>query len=162
MNKVLTLGTMATGLLVTSLSLSAADQDHEHQHGAQGAPVQDTRAVVHFPPELRVHTLANMRDHLLALSEIQEALSKGWFDKAGTIALQRLGMASLKLHGAHELSEYMPEAMQAIGSKMHRSASRFAVEAENASVTGDVKPALAALAKVTQQCVACHSAYRVQ
>jgi cytochrome c556 len=56
----------------------------------------------------------------------------------------------------------MPEAMQAIGSEMHRSASRFALEAENASVTGDVKPALAALSKVTQQCVACHSAYRVQ
>jgi hypothetical protein len=162
MNKRLTLGTMATGLLVTGLSLSAADQDHGHQHGAQGAPVQDARQVVHFPPELRVHTLANMRDHLLALSEIQEALSKGWFDKAGTIAEQRLGMASLKFHGAHELSEYMPEAMQAIGSEMHRSASRFALEAENASVTGDVKPALAALSKVTQQCVACHSAYRVQ
>lgn len=162
MNKLLRLGAVATGLLVSGLSLSAADEDHPHHHGAQGASVEDTRPVVHFPPELRVHTLANMRDHLLTLSEIQEALSKGWFDKAGEIAEQRLGMSSLKLHGAHELSQYMPEGMQAIGSEMHRSASRFALEAQNASVTGDVKPALAALSKVTQKCVACHSGYRVQ
>ncbi len=37
-----------------------------------------------------------------------------------------------------------------------------AVAALEAAATGDIKPSLAALARVTQQCVACHSAYRVQ
>ena len=52
--------------------------------------------------------------------------------------------------------------MQAIGTEMHRSASRFAVEAANAGATGNVRPALAALARVTQQCVACHATYRMK
>jgi cytochrome c556 len=45
---------------------------------------------------------------------------------------------------------------------MHRAASRFALSASNAGVTGDVRPALAALAELTGQCVACHDAYRLQ
>jgi len=34
--------------------------------------------------------------------------------------------------------------------------------AKDASVTGDVKAALSALAVVSQTCVACHAAYRIQ
>jgi len=45
---------------------------------------------------------------------------------------------------------------------MHRAASRFAIEAQNASVGNDPKPALAALAEVMRQCVACHVAYRLE
>ena len=55
----------------------------------------------------------------------------------------------------------MPQAMQDIGTKMHRAASRFAVEAQNGSVSIDVRPALAALGAVMQQCVACHAVYRL-
>ncbi len=32
---------------------------------------------------MRTHTLANMRDHLLAIQEIQQALADGAYDKAG-------------------------------------------------------------------------------
>ena len=71
-------------------------------------------------------------------------------------------MTSLKSHGATELSPFMPAAMQAIGTEMHREASRFAVEATNAGASGDVRTPLAALAKVMTQCVACHGAYRVK
>ena len=45
---------------------------------------------------------------------------------------------------------------------MHRNASRFAVAAKDAGATGDVKPALSALAATTAQCVACHAGYRVK
>lgn len=133
----------------------------QHQHGA-GQPQSDARTPVEFPPELREHTLTNMRDHLLAIAQIQEALSKARFDEAGTIAEQRLGMSSLKLHGAHEVAKYMPQGMQDAGTAMHRSASRFALAAQNASVTGDAKPALAELSVTTQTCVACHAAYRLK
>ncbi len=71
-------------------------------------------------------------------------------------------MTSLAAHGAHEVAKFMPAGMQSIGTEMHRSASRFAVEAANAGATGNVRPALAALARVTQQCVACHAAYRMK
>ena len=54
----------------------------------------------------------------------------------------------------------MPKGMQDIGSEMHRSASRFAIEAQNAGVTGELRPALEALSYVTAQCVGCHASYR--
>ena len=56
----------------------------------------------------------------------------------------------------------MPQGMQDIGTSMHRNASRFAVEAANSAATGKLEPALAALARTTQACVACHAAYRLQ
>jgi hypothetical protein len=133
------------------------------QHQAQAAvPARDARQPAKFPKTLREHTLANMRDHLLALQEIQDALAKQEYDKAGDIAEHRLGMSSLVLHGAHEVAKYMPKGMQDAGTAMHRNASRFALASRDAGATGDVKPALAALASMTAQCVACHSGYRVQ
>jgi hypothetical protein len=116
---------------------------------------------VNFPDELREHTLANMRDHLLALQEIQQALAQKQEDKAARIAEERLGLSSLTLHGAHEVAKYMPQGMQDAGTEMHRSASRFAIEAQNAGATGDLRSSLDALSKVTAQCVGCHAGYRL-
>lgn len=137
---------------------SHAMTDHAKHMAASHA---DARQLVKFPEPLRSHTLANMRDHLLALGEIQDALSRSQFDQASAIAEQRLGMSSLKLHSAHEVAQFMPKGMQDAGTAMHRSASQFATIAQDALVTGDLKPALAALAKVNQTCVACHAGYRL-
>ena len=101
-----------------------------------------------------------MRDHLSRLAQIQEALGKGEYDKAADIAEKHLGMSSLQMHGAHEVAIYMPKGMQEIGSSMHRNASQFAIAAQNASATGDVKPAVLALGKTTEACVACHAGYK--
>ena len=79
-----------------------------------------------FPEPMRLHTITSMRDHLLALQEIDVALSQNAFDKAATIAEQRLGMSSLELHGAAHIAPFMPQGMQDIGTQMHRAASRFA------------------------------------
>jgi cytochrome c556 len=128
---------------------------------ATAARAADTRQKVELPPMMRDHMLANMRDHLLAVSEIQDALAKGAFDRAADIAENRVGMSSLKSHGASHMAPYMPEAMRDIGTGMHRAASRFAVAAQEAAVTGDTRRALGSLAEVTRQCVACHAAYRV-
>lgn len=156
--------------VAVAVSASVAFAQHNHDAAAQGqaatstghAAAADHRVAVAFPADLRTHTLANMRDHLLALQEIQAALASGKFDQASTIAEQRLGMSSLTAHGAHEVAQYMPKGMQDVGSAMHRSASRLATTALNASVTNDVKPALATLSEVTGNCVACHADYRLQ
>ena len=139
----------------------ASAQTHQHDMAAPAAVQADARQLVKFPEPMRLHTITSMRDHLLALQEIDVALSKSDFDNAARIAEQRLGMSSLELHGAAHIAPYMPQGMQDIGTQMHRSASRFAVEAQNASVSNDVRPALAALGTVMQQCVACHAAYRL-
>ena len=150
---------LAGTILVATLAVA---QPAEPQAGsnANGATT-DARVLVRFPEPMRLHTMANMRDHLQSLQEIDAALAKGDFDKAASIAELRLGMSSLEAHGASHLAPYMPKGMQETGSNMHRAASRFAVEAQNASVSNDVKPALAALANVMEQCVACHAAYRL-
>ena len=149
------------GIALSALLVSAASRAQEHQHRAMTAPA-DTRQAIAFPEGLRQHTLGNMRDHLWALQQIQAALGAGKFDQASEIAEQRLGLSSLVLHGAGDVAPFMPQAMQNIGTEMHRAASRFAVEAVNAGASGDLRAALTALSAVTAQCVACHTAYRVQ
>ncbi|MFM2112651.1 MAG: hypothetical protein RLZZ271_1311, partial [Pseudomonadota bacterium] len=51
------------------LALPAAAQHHGHQGHAAPA---DTRQAVNFPQPMKDGTLANMRDHLLALAQIQD------------------------------------------------------------------------------------------
>jgi len=154
------LGAVAcAGLAACAFALSTVAQDHRHM--MKDVADVDARQLVKFPEAMRLHTISSMRDHLLALQEMNVALSRNEFDKAASIAEQRLGMSSLEAHGAAHIAPFMPKAMQDIGTQMHRGASRFAVEAQNGSVTGDVRPALAALGSVMQQCVACHAAYRL-
>lgn len=148
--------------LAATLALVPAAGLPQHDPATHAAPTPDIRVAVKFPPAMRSHTLANMRDHLLALQQIQAALAQQEYDKAADIAEQRLGMSSLALHGAHDAARHMPKGMQAAGTGMHRNASRFAVVARDAAATGDLKPALAALAGVTAQCVACHAGWRLK
>lgn len=152
---------VAAALLAAACTTDGGAQMHEQHMMMGGGTEGDPRQLVSFPEPLRLHTIASMRDHLLTLQKIDVALSKGDFETASRVAEQRLGMSSLELHAASHIAPFMPKGMQDIGTEMHHAASRFAVEAENASVNNDVRPALAALGAVMQQCVACHSAYRL-
>jgi len=151
---------MAAVLAGGSATLAVAQHQHGHDMPAAGAP--DTRQLVEFPPALREHTLANMRDHLQTLQEIQSQLGMGHPDVAAGIAEARLGLSSLQLHGAADVARYMTQGMQDAGTAMHRAASRFAIAAEDASVTGELKPVFAGLADITAQCVGCHAGYRLK
>ncbi len=126
------------------------------------AAAQDARQLVKLPPMMQEHMLNNMRDHLRALTDIQTALAQKDFNKAADIAEQRLGLSSLEAHGAAHMAPYMPKPMQDIGTEMHRAASRFARTAQEAAVKGDMSPVFAGLASVLQQCVACHTTYRIR
>lgn len=150
------------GAFIAAASISlgyATAQQHTHSGHLS---VADGRITVVFPPPLAEHTLANMRDHLVALQEISTALADGNSKTAADIAEQRLGMSSLPLHGAQEVAKYMPAGMQDAGTAMHRAASRFAIEAQNADVTGDLKPAIGALGEIMGACIGCHSSYRLK
>lgn len=122
------------------------------------AEQKDTRVQVDMPEAMQEHILANMRDHLAAIDEILAALGDEDFDTAAEVAESRLGMSSLESHGARHMARVMPEPMQAIGTGMHRAASRFARVAEE----GDALEAYRSLQSVTQRCVACHSGYRLR
>jgi hypothetical protein len=146
----------------SSFGQSSPSAEHRHDHPTNKSPQAAKPELVHFPKQLRDHTLANMRDHLSVIAEIQGYLAAHRFDDAAEIAEQRLGMSSLKLHGAHEVAKYMPKGMQDAGSAMHRSASRFALVAQESAVNKDMEKPLAALATLTQACVACHAGYRLR
>lgn len=122
----------------------------------------DARQPVAMPPMMQQHMLRNMRDHLAALAEIQQALGSGAFERAADIAENRLGMSSLVSHNAAHMAPHMPKEMQKIGTEMHRQASQFARLAQEAAVDMNVKQAIAKLSLLTQQCVACHVAYRLR
>ncbi len=162
--------------LTAGWSAYAQEPDHDmHLHMA--ATAGDGRQFVKFPEGMRTHTLANMRDHLKALSEILEAMSHAKYAKAAKIADSQLGMespaaegckadsggASMPMQGMdHQMALYMPPEMRNLGLRMHQSASEFAVKANEAEKTGNPGAAFAALSRITDNCVACHAAYRVQ
>ena len=154
--------TLCAAALLALAACATPQPDMQAMHAAMLAAGPDTREAVHFPRLLREHTLANMREHLATLEKVQDALARGAYDEASSLAEHRLGLSSLEAHGAHEVAPFMPAGMQEAGTAMHRAASRFAIEATNAGATGDSKPAMAALARLTAQCVACHAAYRLE
>jgi hypothetical protein len=126
------------------------------------AHAADQRQLVDLPAPMQEHMLGNMRDHLVAMGEIQAALAAGKYDQAADIAENRIGMSSLEAHGASHMAPYMPKPMQEIGTSMHRAASRFALTAQEAKLDGGVPRALSALSDLTQRCAACHASYRLR
>ena len=118
----------------------------------------DSRQFVKLPEMMQQHMMSNMRDHLVSINEILINLANGQLDQAAEVAESRLGMSSLKSHGASHMARFMPEGMQQAGTSMHRAASRFALKAQE----GEVLPAYNALSNVTSACVACHSSYRIR
>ena len=132
--------------------------------GVVGPARAEERQMVKLPEMMREHMLTNMRDHLQALNEILLALAEDRNNDAAAIAEKRLGMSSLAAHGAEHMAPFMPDGMKAVGTAMHRAASRFARLAETADI--DPSPAgarkvHAALHEITAACTGCHGAYRV-
>ena len=119
---------------------------------------EDSRQLVDLPEMMQQHMMSNMRDHLATINEILIHMASGELDQAAEMAEARLGMSSLKSHGASHMAKFMPDGMRQAGTSMHRAASRFALKAQE----GDVLPAYAALNKVTSACVVCHSGYRIR
>ena len=157
------IGLLAVAIVPLALAQQhSMDPQHRMPPGEEMTRPADTRQMVTFPPKLKEHELANMRDHLQTLSEIQSYLAKYDFDGAANVAEKRLGMSSFDLHGAHEAAPYLPKGMQEAGTALHHAASRFAVAAQDATVGRDLGRALGALNEVTQTCIACHAAYRLR
>ena len=101
-----------------------------------------------MPKMVQEHQLANMRDHLMAINETLLNMGAGELDKAADIAESRLGMSSLSTHEASHMAMVIPKEMGAIGTSMHKVASRFALRAQE----GDALPACKALQEVRAAC----------
>jgi cytochrome c556 len=128
---------------------------------SSGSVIADSRIKVDLPDMMREHMMSNMRGHLQALEIITRNLAEHNYEQAADEAEKSLGMSSLESHGAKHLGKFMPAEMAAIGQQMHHAASRFALAARDAEVEGGLDKAFGALSDVMQNCLACHSAYRV-
>lgn len=134
----------------------------------------DPRQWVTFPAPMVQHHLAHMREHLQALGEIQAALAARDYPRAAELADTRLGLNSPMAAVCKPamspaaagmpamMAQLMPEGMRTIGFQMHSAASELARVASGLHPGDDPLPAVAALADVTRQCVACHAAYRTR
>ena len=141
----------------------------------------DSRELVAYPAEVKTYLLGNMRRHLEALSQIMDAAAKGKYAKAADIADNSLGMnsagaTSCQMDGdrhmmnmsepvppEHKLRHLMPDRWRELGQNMHKSANEFALMAREADRDPNkIAAASAALANITQQCVACHASFRIQ
>lgn len=165
---------------LVAIGTSARAEDLANPASNAAATAGDPRQMVNYPPELKAHTLANMRGHLKTLAQITDALSQGKYEEAADLADARLGMGSdgaagcrtddphgmagMMSHSAHldhMMSQMMPAHMRELGQNMHRSANDFASVARGAAKSGNGAAALAALGKVMEQCAACHASYRL-
>lgn len=123
---------------------------------------EDSRRKVDLPPMMQDHMKTNMRDHLLAIQQITDHLSKQQYEEASDVAENRLGMSSTGKHDAPKMGKLMPPEMRALGQAMHRSASQFARIAKDAELDGGLEKAFGALSEVMQRCVSCHAVFRTQ
>ena len=145
-------GALAAAFLASTIAIgSAADADE--------------RELVEMPAPMQEHMLGNMRDHLHALDDIMAALASDDVNTAVQVAEQRLGLSSLDDHGAAHMAPYMPEGMRAIGTELHKAASRFvnaATEAEMENTVEAQRKMFGALQGITKVCNACHDGYRIR
>jgi hypothetical protein len=168
--------------MIIALPIQAEEFMDHAQH--MNAMSYDNRQLLNYPPDVRAHALANMRAHLQTLADIMEAFANAKYEEAADIADTRLGMDSpcavgcrpeemkmdMKMsrmaeadHLNHQMGLLMPDGMRALGQNMHKSANEFATKARDATKNSNsVSAAALALAKIPQQCVACHESYRMQ
>jgi len=178
---------VAMTAMLTAFATVASAQ-HSGMMGHDAPPAMsppDAREELHFPPAMQANLLKNMRDHVETLNAILQAVNAGDFADASRIATERLGLDSpsaagckptdAAANGSASMSKspasgsmdemmalYMPAPMRAIGLSMHTSASEFAAVATKAVATHDTASVIGALSRITPNCVACHSAYRLR
>jgi hypothetical protein len=161
--------------LMAQASVASAQTSMVHSHPQMS--VADGRELVHFPPPMHDRMLANMRDHVETLNRILDALGSKDYAGAAKIAVEHLGLDSPSAaackpapEGASApapdsmdamMAQFMPEPMRAVGLSMHTAATEFAVASQRAAATQDTTAAVEALSRVTQNCVACHAAYKL-
>ena len=143
-------------------SVHAGTVDHRASGPSAAEHESAPRVPVQFPPLVKRETLATMRMHLQGLAEIQQAMGAGDLDAAARIASMKLGMSSMHGDQARQEARYMPPGMRELGARLHRQAGEFAVAAQDAAATGEVRKAQVVLGQMMQTCVACHSAYRLK
>ena len=145
----------AVAALVCALSIPVVSS--REGFAAESATQPDQRFVIELDAPARAKVLGEMRNMLIALREIIEALQsedmKAVAKAARTAGLQAPSQADAKIHAQ------VPEDFRKLGFGTH---AEFDVIAADAERYGDPKRTLRQLSGTMQKCIACHSAYQVR
>ena len=121
---------------------------HHHQ-----ADVIDTRTQLDVPAEMKLHQLANMREHVQAIQTILGLIADGNFDEASKVAHSKLGLTP---EMQSMCGSFNNEKFEQLGLAFHRSGDALGETLK----TKDVTASLRAVDKTMQHCVACHATFR--
>jgi len=151
-------------VLLIGFSFHALAEDHAdsmhgmmHQHGMSMMKdhrmANDDRISLNLPAGMKQHQLANMRSHLEAVRNIVGLLANSEFDKASSIAHNKLGLTPemKKMCNMFDNDDF-----RKLGLAFHKSAD----ELGDVLKKGDLKSSLAALHRTMNSCVQCHATFR--
>lgn len=155
--------TLIAALLVSaSASASNYDSGMNMSGGSMSmgpSPLElDNRHWVVLAVRGRLRMQGAMREEMSAINQIEHALAEGQFARAAAIAEDKLGTKSKDARIAGHIVSDAPKGLQRLGDRMQERASAFA----KVATKGNLHDSLAALAKVTDECVACHATYRIR
>jgi hypothetical protein len=119
-------------------------------------PASDGRMAVLMTPGERDLVLSEMRDFLIALQTISQAVVDE--DTAAVVTAARQVGGSAQQGVPASLAGKLPLEFKRLGFDTH---SRFDQLALNAEQFGDTSGVLPELATLMQNCTACHAAYRI-
>ena len=136
---------------IVGFSIAHADDKMMHHHHDIGA--MDMRTPLGVTGEMKQHQLANMREHVEAISSIVSLMADRKFDEASRIAHDKLGLTP-EMQGMCGM--FNNAGFEKLGLDFHKSGDELGY----ALKSKDVDASLRALNNTMQYCVACHSTYR--
>ena len=130
------------------------------------------RQPVTLPADAKAIFLAQMLGHMVALDAVITALGRGDYAAAAEVAANEIAVPRFQDAGGGSdsgpglgVGEHLPEAFRAIGKRFRSAAGDFAetARAMPAAPSGAQQQAvIAALGEITNECRACHDAYRFE
>lgn len=117
---------------------------------------EDKRSAIVLEPAERALVLGEMRDFLIAVQAITEAVTRN-DAKAIADAARPMGMAAAAGAPA-TLAAKLPLEFKQLGRSVHEDFDRLALDTD---ALGDVKHAHAQLGEMLKKCVVCHARYQI-
>lgn len=121
-----------------------------HHHEMQ---MEDNRIALGISPQMKLHQLASMREHLEAVQAIVGLIVESKFDEASKIAHEKLGLTPEKKAMCMAMHN---QKFTELGLAFHESGDKLGEVLQ----TGNAGESLKALHKTMQFCVQCHATYR--
>ncbi len=117
----------------------------------------DTRQIVTLSVEERAWLMNEMRGHLSGIEKTISGLSQGDIEAVREAAIDR-GTPHLSDPTRMKFPQKVPDAWKVLAGNMHKGFDSVLTSVNNKD---SVKETLTRISNLTQNCIACHAAYRI-